>query len=295
MLEFRADEKTAEKLTEIADTLDISRSDLLLSMVKFALTNHQWARFGLTHKTLPRYEENPIMATKKFSPAQIAAQKLFAERARAGTLGKTVKRKAVVKRNPVTPRGFVIADDYTREIFNPYGAKQYDAVFMKTTSEPGFSPYDLTILKLNSGEFIAATGSKVYQEKFTTAAAAANWLANWYKENKQKMYRGVKTNPDKAKPRAYVKRASQATGAPPSKRLITRRKKALTAPAGYFPNPKVKKLKKYYQVSIMQEGLHTKFMGLANFFTFSEAENYANHLAKQHKNWTIRVHDIRAM
>jgi hypothetical protein len=65
MLEFRADEKTAEKLTEIADTLDISRSDLLLSMVKFALTNHQWARFGLTHKTLPRYEENPIMATKQ--------------------------------------------------------------------------------------------------------------------------------------------------------------------------------------------------------------------------------------
>ena len=98
MLEFRADEKTAEKLTEIADTLDISRSDLLLSMVKFALTNHQWARFGLTHKTLPRYEENP-MATKKFSPAQIAAQKLFAERARAGTLGKTVKRNPVTKNN----------------------------------------------------------------------------------------------------------------------------------------------------------------------------------------------------
>ena len=78
-------------------------------------------------------------ATKKFSPAQIAAQKLFAERARAGTLGKTAKR-----------------------------------------------------------------------------------------------------NPDKAKPRAYVKRASQATGAPPSKRLVTRRKMALKAPAGYFPNPKVK-------------------------------------------------------
>ena len=37
------------------------------------------------------------MATKKFSPAQIAAQKLFAERARAGTLGKG-KRKAAVKR-----------------------------------------------------------------------------------------------------------------------------------------------------------------------------------------------------
>ena len=84
------------------------------------------------------------MATKKFSPAQLAAQKLFAERARAGTLKKG-KRKA------------------TR-----------------------------------------------------------------------------KANPDKAKPKAYVKRVSQATGAPSSKRLVTRRKKALTAPAGYFPNPKVK-------------------------------------------------------
>ena len=91
-----------------------------------------------------KYQENPTMTTKKFSPAQIAAQKLFSERARAGTLGKTAKRK---------------------------------------------------------------------------------------------------TNPDKSKPRAYVMRASQATGRPPVKgtkagnRLITRRKKALSAPAGYFPNP----------------------------------------------------------
>jgi hypothetical protein len=161
MVEFRADEKTAEKLTEIADTLDISRSDLLLSMVKFALTNHQWARFGLTHKTLPRYEENPIMATskgaleksiffqklvlkeskdpkqkerakkaieklqaeldslmerktnpatRKFSPAQIAAQKLFAERARAGTLGKGTKRSPKPRKtNPdkAKPRAYV--------------------------------------------------------------------------------------------------------------------------------------------------------------------------------------------
>jgi len=122
------------------------------------------------------------MATKKFSPAQIAAQKLFAERARAGTLGKTAKRKAVVKR---------------------------------------------------------------------------------------------KTNPDKAKPRAYVKRASQATGAPPSKRLVTRRKKALTAPAGYFPNPKAAAMMTGYQVICM----HPKKHVVGVFKTMAEAKQIATAMA----------------
>jgi hypothetical protein len=60
-------------------------------------------------------------------------------------------------------------------------------------------------------------------------------------------------------------------------------------------NPRPAKPKKYYQVSIMQEGLHKTFMPMALYFTFAEAEDYANYLAKQHKNWTIRVHDTRAM
>ena len=63
IVEFRAETQTAEKLNQIAETIDVSRSDLLLSMVKFALTNHDWARFGLTHKTIPQYKGNPM--TKK--------------------------------------------------------------------------------------------------------------------------------------------------------------------------------------------------------------------------------------
>jgi|LakMenEpi03Aug12_release.lakeMendotaPanAssembly.Ray.scaffolds.fasta_scaffold155545_2 hypothetical protein len=50
---FRAEPKTVETLDRIADTIDRSRAELLLSMTKFALTNHDWARFGLTHKPLP--------------------------------------------------------------------------------------------------------------------------------------------------------------------------------------------------------------------------------------------------
>ena len=65
MVEFRAENKTADTLNKIADEIDVSRSDLVLSMVKFALTNHDWARFGLTHKTIPLYKGNP-MAKKTF-------------------------------------------------------------------------------------------------------------------------------------------------------------------------------------------------------------------------------------
>jgi len=96
MLEFRAEPKTADNITKIADTLGYPRSDVLLSMVKFALTNHDWARFGLTHKTIPTYKENPTM--KPASPAQLAARKRFAEMARSGAFKKATKRKA----NPIT-------------------------------------------------------------------------------------------------------------------------------------------------------------------------------------------------
>jgi hypothetical protein len=66
---FRAEPQTVETLDRIADTIDRSRAELLLSMTKFALTNHDWARFGLTHKPLPfgygtqdeTREENPTM------------------------------------------------------------------------------------------------------------------------------------------------------------------------------------------------------------------------------------------
>lgn len=50
---FRAEAKTVETLDQIAETLDQPRADVLLSMTKFALANHDWARFGLTHKPLP--------------------------------------------------------------------------------------------------------------------------------------------------------------------------------------------------------------------------------------------------
>lgn len=70
---FRAEDKTVNTLDRIATDLDVSRADLLLSMTKFALTNHDWARFGLTHKPLPfgygtqdeTRKGNPVKMTKR--------------------------------------------------------------------------------------------------------------------------------------------------------------------------------------------------------------------------------------
>jgi len=50
-----------------------------------------------------KYRENPTMTKRSFSPAQLAAQKLFAERARSGTLKKG-KRKANPKKKTVSEK-----------------------------------------------------------------------------------------------------------------------------------------------------------------------------------------------
>jgi hypothetical protein len=40
-------QETGARLSEIASSLDCSRNELLLSLVKFALTNRDWRRLGL--------------------------------------------------------------------------------------------------------------------------------------------------------------------------------------------------------------------------------------------------------
>lgn len=236
------------------------------------------------------------MATKKFSPAQIAAQKLFAERARAGTLGK-VKRKAnpakkyrfnvTSKTSPRYVAGFFstkeAAEDYRSSLNSPFNftitKKEIDpdVVVRKTKAtierdiygvpsvkrKPNPGLYDNINAKrariaAGSGERMRKPGSKgaPTQEAFEQSAMTA------------------KRNPDKSKPRAYVKRASQITGAPPSKRLVSRRKMALKAPAGYFPNPKAAMMTGYQVIC-----MHPKKHVVGIFKTMAEAKLVARAMA----------------
>jgi len=96
---FRAEAKTVETLDRIAAKNDRSRAELLLSMTKFALANHDWARFGLTHRPLP-YGYG--LAEQEFiGPRQANPQPIW-KRTRPKSLNKPVpltpKQKAAAKK-----------------------------------------------------------------------------------------------------------------------------------------------------------------------------------------------------
>jgi len=258
------------------------------------------------------------MATKKFSPAQIAAQKLFAERARAGTLGKgkrkpnpglydniNAKRARISAGSGEKMRKPGQAGRPTAEAFEqsamtakrnpeaiPYankadvekfylGGKMYAEIVKKSNNS-----YDYVVYQMYS---TGVPGEKPREQFFDsknykTKAGAMRGLEKYV----QRL--GYKINPDKSKPRAYVKRASQITGAPPSKRLVTRRKMALKAPAGYFPNPKAAPMMTGYQVICM----HPKKHVVGIFKTMAEAKMVARAMADA-KNVpyavkTVKVH-----
>lgn len=359
MLEFRAEPKTAATLTSIAQELDVSRSELLLSMVKFALTNHDWARFGLTHKTLPYYQGNPIMATKKASPAQLAARKKFAEMARSGAFKKAKVTR--IKKNPtiqyivyseLTPGKYkqMLVTENKQRAISTANVNQMENYHSVVEDQVGHLIYDAATrknyLQSNPSKRKKTVSQKIsqlvhegYPQKQAVAVALSEKRAGKVKMNPMnemreftviKWKRGKNTtngNPvyefvlkdefggmhtGKTKPNAgwvygissvyegdTITAALEETKGGRVYMVDYGKRKSnpvkRSSRSAVVPNPRAKKPQKFYKVSIMQEGLHKNWMGLANFYTFAEAENYAHYLSKQHKNWTIRVHDTRAM
>ena len=197
---------------------------------------------------------------RSFSPAQLAAQKLFAERARSGTLKKGKRKanpglydninakRARIKagsgermRKPGS-KGAPTQEAFERSAMtakqNPttdveihLGGNKYGIIRAAGDGYGGQIFAAFYVQKLKTGLGDETETDLIATKNFKTRKGAIGYL----------VMQGRKTNPDKAKPRAYVKRVSQATGAPPSKRLVTRRKMALKAPAGYFPNPSTNK------------------------------------------------------
>lgn len=79
---------------------------------------------------------------------------------------------------------FKPATDYTREVFNKYGLKPYDAVLETQVRIEGYAPVDLTILKTTDGSFRFAHGSVVTGDVFKTATTATIAAFKWYRANR---------------------------------------------------------------------------------------------------------------
>jgi len=218
----------------------------------------------MQHKTNP--------TKRKFSPAQIAAQKLFAERARAGTLGKGKRKPNPGLYENINAKRARIAAGSGERMRKPGQAGrptaeafEQSAMTAKRNPEKVMQQYTV---------FHRGTSNIAGTVRETSAKAAKEKIANRLGIPTLTYLVARKTNPDKSKPRAYVKRASQATGAPPSKRLVTRRKMALKAPAGYFPNPKAAMMTGYQVIC-----MHPKKHVVGIFKTMAEAKLVARAMA----------------
>ena len=88
---------------------------------------------------------------------------------------------------------FIKADEYTQMIFNPYGAKPYDAILTAQTDIiDGYAPYDLTILdgdpsSVYGVHYLAASGSTVHKIVFKSINDAKSYIVDWYMNNRGKL------------------------------------------------------------------------------------------------------------
>lgn len=197
------------------------------------------------------------MATKKkASPAQIAARKLFAERARNGTLSKRpvyVKptSKKTVSRKPASKSTFAVV---TRD---------------GTTEAEGLTR--------------AAAEKFINNRHKDTRRIKSFWLIIETKKNP--------ATRATVKARSTT-RTSQATGKKPTKRLVARRVATKKAPAGYFANP-VKKTKVYSTTFKVEEksSLDGKWVLVAQFSAKLRALEYAQAYGRANPKKYVRVID----
>jgi len=274
VIQVRVAPKAVETFDEIAETLGYSRQEVVYALLmKGLMSLGNWETVGLPvdwqrkmpQFKLPRYEENPTM--RKATPAQLAARERFAEMARSGAF----KRKA--KKNPAKKTVSQKISQLTRE---GYPQKQAVAIAL---SEERKGKVKRNPIK----QFIVFTETKPgtwKQVKVTENLAIAKELAD---NNAASGYASVvedssgaivytpelKSNPAEAKERK------------PRVVLIT--------------NPAKKALGEgFYLVSIKRTPT-SKWVPYHRFHDWRQAEDYSHFLAERYPNWTIRMHDTRAM
>jgi hypothetical protein len=196
--------------------------------------------------------------------------------------------EGILKPSPVKPFRMNNPIDTYIEKFH-LGGKIYAQIIEKSDNTFDYYVYQM--------QATGVPGEKPYEQFFDsknykTKSGAMRGLEKWAMRHQYKVTPQLHTNPAK---KTVSQKISQLVHEGYPQRQAVAVALSEQRAGKVKQNPRPAKPKKYYQVSIMEEGTHTKFMPMALYFTFAEAENYANYLAKEHKNWTIRVHDTRAM
>ena len=65
VFEIRIVKETAATITKLAETLDVPRTEVVNSLINFALLNRNWFTLGLFGKALP-YAKNPLDPGEEF-------------------------------------------------------------------------------------------------------------------------------------------------------------------------------------------------------------------------------------
>jgi hypothetical protein len=211
---------------------------------------------------LDRLIENPkgrTMNKRKFSAKQIAAQKLFAKRAKAGEFSNPSRR--------------------TRALSSAEIRRQFDDLAAITSKDVRrrFAGSTYTLENYASGWILRADGVAIGgpYETFEKGMNALDSVAP--KENP----RGRSKRP--------VGRKSQATGERPTKRLVARREKTKRAPKGMFANPILAPTHIHtFVVQISRNGRES-WSTVGGYTSQSEAFRRARDIAKSEPSFYVRV------
>lgn len=264
---FRAEDKTVNTLDRIATDLDVSRADLLLSMTKFALTNHDWARFGLTHKPLPFGYGTQADETRKDNPVKMTKRQEVIE------FGKRMGFKASAGKGYVYLTNMVgfgeTFDDWDKA--HAYVLKAYDDHYVHRTPYPWDYKDNPTMKTTTKRKPTPA--QLAARERFAEMARSGA-----FKKAGAKKRTAAKTNPAKRKPTVSRKISQLVREGYPQKQAVA---VALSEErAGKVRrNPTAAKL---YTVS-RADAMGKPVYHIAHFRKLAEAKQYAQAYADTNK------------
>jgi len=324
MIQIRVAPKAIETFDEIAETLGYSRQEVVYALLmKGLMSLGNWETVGLPvdwqrkmpQFKLPRYEENPTM--RKATPAQLAARERFAEMARSGAFKRKAtpaqlaarERFAECARSGALKRRATKARNLSKKVDLQAWMDEYERLEQENMhSENAVRLADL--LGTKTDQQIARQIVKNHERLGYLDDDDYDRRRAIYKRLMPKLERLLEPKSNPAKKTVSQKISQLVREGYPQKQAVAialseeSKGKVRKNPAEakerkprvvLITNPAKKALGEgFYLVSIKRTPT-SKWVPYHRFHDWRQAEDYSHFLAERYPNWTIRMHDTRAM